>query len=193
MARHGGGSFAASGTPSFVAGATLGNAIGESIRAQQDFNDCMEASGWEIADQSDAQKKRVAELKEKIQPIIAQGKACMSAVREEASFSAISSHFGDVATGKFSMAQLADTTVPTPGDAALMARYYDETTSCRRVMADSIAQLVPQTEPIFQKAMSEQETITKPLVMRQISWGDFASKTEALNEATSAELNKVRF
>ncbi len=52
MARHGGGSFAAFGSPSFVAGAALGNAIGESVRMQQDFNDCMVMNGWLIADQT---------------------------------------------------------------------------------------------------------------------------------------------
>ena len=54
MARHGGSGFAAYGSANFVAGAALGNAVGESIRTQQDFNDCMLASGWKIADRPDA-------------------------------------------------------------------------------------------------------------------------------------------
>jgi hypothetical protein len=51
LARHSGSGFAASGSANYVAVATLGHAIGESIRANQDFNDCMEATGWRIADQ----------------------------------------------------------------------------------------------------------------------------------------------
>lgn len=51
MARHSGSGFVAYGSPNFVAGAALGNAIGESVRTQQDFNDCMLATGWKIADQ----------------------------------------------------------------------------------------------------------------------------------------------
>jgi hypothetical protein len=51
MARHGGSGFYAAGNPNFVAGAAVGHAIGEGIRTQQDFNDCMMASGWKIADQ----------------------------------------------------------------------------------------------------------------------------------------------
>jgi hypothetical protein len=51
MARHGGSGFVAYGSPNFVAGATLGNAVGESVRTQQDFNDCMLVMGWKIADQ----------------------------------------------------------------------------------------------------------------------------------------------
>jgi hypothetical protein len=54
MARHGGSGFAAYGSANFVAGAALGNAIGESVRTQQDFNDCMLAGGWKLADQPSA-------------------------------------------------------------------------------------------------------------------------------------------
>ena len=50
MARHSGGGFYASGTQQFVAGAMLGAAVGDAIRANDDFNDCMMASGWVVAD-----------------------------------------------------------------------------------------------------------------------------------------------
>ena len=46
FARHSGGSFAAVGTPRFVAGATVGYAVGDAVRAGQDYDDCMMASGW---------------------------------------------------------------------------------------------------------------------------------------------------
>jgi hypothetical protein len=49
MARHGGSGFYAAGNQNFVAGAAVGHAIGEGIRTQQDFNDCMLASGWVVA------------------------------------------------------------------------------------------------------------------------------------------------
>jgi hypothetical protein len=50
LARHGGSDFAAYGSPNYVAGAALGHALEEAARTQQDFNDCMLASGWQIAD-----------------------------------------------------------------------------------------------------------------------------------------------
>ena len=50
MARHGGTGFFAAGNPNFVAGAALGHGIGNAVRGQQDFNDCMLMSGWKIAD-----------------------------------------------------------------------------------------------------------------------------------------------
>jgi len=51
MARHGNRtSWYAEGKPEYVAGVALGAAIGDAIGANQDFNDCMQAVGWEIAD-----------------------------------------------------------------------------------------------------------------------------------------------
>lgn len=46
LARHGGASFAAVGDPNFVAGAAVGSAIGNGIRAANDYNDCMEMQGY---------------------------------------------------------------------------------------------------------------------------------------------------
>jgi hypothetical protein len=46
MARHGGTGFAAAGSPEFVAGAAVGNGVGNAVRAGADFNDCMLAAGY---------------------------------------------------------------------------------------------------------------------------------------------------
>lgn len=46
MARNGERGFVAVGSPSYVAGASIGNAIGEGVRTQTNFNDCMMATGW---------------------------------------------------------------------------------------------------------------------------------------------------
>jgi hypothetical protein len=54
LARNSGGAFAASGNAAFVAGAATGNAIGNAITAQNNFNDCMLASGWVVADHQPA-------------------------------------------------------------------------------------------------------------------------------------------
>lgn len=52
IARHGGSGFYAQGSQSYVAGAQLGYAIGEIARTKADFDDCMLAKGWRIADNS---------------------------------------------------------------------------------------------------------------------------------------------
>ena len=48
VARHGGTGFYAQGNPNFVAGASLGHAIGDAVRSNQDFGDCMTMHGWTV-------------------------------------------------------------------------------------------------------------------------------------------------
>lgn len=60
IARHGGSGFYASGSASYVAGVAIGNAIGNAIQANADFNDCMAANGWEVADQASTAAPTVA-------------------------------------------------------------------------------------------------------------------------------------
>jgi len=55
VARHGGTGFVAAGNPNFVAGAAIGHGVGEAVRTQEDFNDCMQASGWQPVDQNTGQ------------------------------------------------------------------------------------------------------------------------------------------
>lgn len=47
MARNGGQGIVAYGRPGYVAGAMLGNAIANGIKAQADYNDCMAMNGFE--------------------------------------------------------------------------------------------------------------------------------------------------
>jgi hypothetical protein len=67
MARHGGSGVVAVGSTAFVAGAVIGSAIGDSIRAQNDFNDCMLAGGWKIVDE---QPKQITQVTPNSFPIV---------------------------------------------------------------------------------------------------------------------------
>lgn len=48
IARHGGGSFVAWGSPTYVNSAMAGAALGNAIRARADYKDCMEMKGWTL-------------------------------------------------------------------------------------------------------------------------------------------------
>jgi hypothetical protein len=50
FARSGGHAVAAFGRPAYVAGALIGSAIGQAVRQQNDYNDCMQARGWRVVD-----------------------------------------------------------------------------------------------------------------------------------------------
>jgi len=115
MARHSGGSFAAYGSPSYVAGAALGNAIGESVRTQQDFSDCMQANGWRPVTPAmlAARQTQMSELRD----IFSHQKACLLQVRTNPKYASVSTHWRNLDTGQYSMMQLADQTLPSPTEA----------------------------------------------------------------------------
>lgn len=60
MARADERGYIAFGSSSYVAGAAIGNAIGNAVRAQADFNDCMAASGWLAVDAAPASAEATA-------------------------------------------------------------------------------------------------------------------------------------
>jgi hypothetical protein len=81
MARHSGGSYYARGNATFVASAMAGAAIGEMIRAQSDFNDCMQANGWVAVDQQQKVDPQVAALRQRAIDIASQLKVCIEAAK----------------------------------------------------------------------------------------------------------------
>jgi hypothetical protein len=193
MARNGGSGFAASGSASFVAGAALGAAIGNAIKANHDFNDCMEASGFLVADQTKEQQDRTAELKQQIKTYTDVGKECITNVQSDEKYSSIARHFPDPATGKFSMAQLADTSIPTTGEAQLVGEYYDDTTACRRQTIDGIVQVVPASSTAFEQQASDAESLTRKLIRREISWGDYIQSYDSSRTMLKTRLASIHF
>ncbi len=139
----------------------------------------MVAEGWQVADQTDAQMDQAAEIKGKIKSAGYEIKACLAGIREEEKFTPIASHFPDPNTGKFSMEQLSDTSIPDNEQAKLVAQYYDEAMTCRRPAVDKIVQLAPASSDAFEQHSAQNEAITKRLVQHQATWGDFAQSAEA--------------
>src|SRR6185437_6430569 len=92
MARHSGGGFYASGRPGFVIGAALGAAVGDAIRAQNDFNDCMKASGWVTADPDKASIERAQAANAQVAAIRSELIACKETVRRNPKFAELSPH-----------------------------------------------------------------------------------------------------
>jgi hypothetical protein len=190
MARHGGGDFSAYGTPSFVAGAAVGNAIGESVRAQQDFNDCMEASGWRIADGQTAAAQNVA-----VGQLIAvrnERIACVEQVRSEPDYTPLLPHFSDLRTGKFTMQQLADERTPTPEEGRLMASFVDAASPCITRAIEAMSQIVPAIGPILIRNRSATEGIMVQLVQRKLTWGEAAQQQTQVQDDANAKMREAR-
>jgi hypothetical protein len=101
MARSGGSSFAAVGSPDFVASAAVGAAIGNGVRTQRDFNDCMLAGGWRIADTN-----TIAEHEQKIaqyRNILSEITAGLLKTRAKPKYEPLQEHLISLDSGIFAM------------------------------------------------------------------------------------------
>jgi len=186
MARHGGSDFVAVGSDSYVAGAALGHAIGESIRTQADFNDCMKAFGWVLVtpETEAAQSAKASQWRAAADQAV----ACASEIRKNPNYAALLPHMPDVRTSEFTMSQLADEGMPSPAESKLVALYWDETKICFNNSMKLVATISPGAVPIFQQLRSDNEQVTIMLVRRQITWGEASRRQKANYEATKANL-----
>jgi hypothetical protein len=181
MARHGGGGFAAYGSQSYVAGAALGNAIGESMRAQADFSDCMKASGWLPVSQEAvaAHSTKAASYKS----IRDQRRACVAELRVDPRFVLLIPHLPNVETATYSMAQIADEHVPSAPEATALSAYWDGIVACSTTARAAYARIEPRLESILSDSLAENQAVVVLLVQRRISWGTGAQRATANSAA----------
>jgi hypothetical protein len=186
MARHGGGGFAAYGSQSYVAGAALGNAIGESMRAQADFSDCMKASGWLPVSQEAvaARNTKAASYK----PISDQRKACVAELRADPQFVLLIPHLPTLETATYSMAQTADERLPSVPEATALSAYWDGITACSTTSRAAYARIEPRLDPILSDALAENAAVVVLLVQRKISWGAWAQRATANSAAVKERI-----
>jgi hypothetical protein len=188
MARHSGGSFSAYGSPNFVAGAALGNAIAESARAQADFSDCMKGSGWIPVTKEvlAARDIKVAQLR----GIVDQRKACVAETRTRVRYAILQSHWPD-ATGQYSMAQLTNDHPPTPAEAGALASYWDDSKVCSDSAFTEFSKIDPRLVAILSQQRSDNEAVIISLVKRQISWGEADQRQKVNNDVAQQKLRSV--
>ncbi len=178
MARHSGGSYYAQGTPAFVGGALAGAAIGEAIRTQADFNDCMSATGWIATDVHNQANEQLLASRDQMKAAVEQSNLCMGTAQANPKYAPISSHFRALGTKHFTMEQMSDVTVPTPDQAVLFAAYGDDTEQCREKLSDELKSNDPRAAQALIQANQVADRITLMVVQRQISWGQYARAGE---------------
>jgi hypothetical protein len=85
------------------------------------------------------------------------------------------------------VAQLTDEQLPTPEEARLLARRYDEINVCRQNALRTLASALPTVLPIFSDGWEKDTANTVQLVERKISWAEATRRWEALkSEARKA-------
>lgn len=189
VARSGTSGFVAVGRPAFVAGAALGNAIGQSIRTQNDFNDCMSVSGFLVADgiTKEGQQEKALKLK----AILAESKVCVAEVRSQPKYATLAFRMSDANTGKHSMVQISETKLATTEEATLLAAYVDATEVCVAHSMPRYAGISPNFADLMQRTRAEFRVNAIALTRRQQSWGDYSQKVNDASSSVGVKLKQI--
>ena len=186
MARNNGGGFVAYGTRSEVAGAALGHAIGETIRAQANFNDCLAAGGWRIqTSESIASNKMKSD---NLKAVAAALKDCVLAVRNEQRFTTLQQYLTDNTTGKYTVMQLTVDRLATKEEAATLASYIDSTESCRSTAITGYERTSPTFAGLIKTSHTQRMHRTLAIIKRQSTWSEGAIHHNDITEALEARL-----
>ena len=193
MARHGGSGFAAAGSVKFVVAAEVGNAIGEAFRAQADFNDCMVASGWQVADKpSEHQAAQLQTVKQQLIDTVTRRKECVNAIRSSGRYDILLPHLGGLSINPYTMSQLANESIPSPAESALMASYADDTDRCIEAWLAAAKPIHPLIAKAYEESWTGSQAVTLLLVKRQITWGEYAQRQQGISQNLTTLLNQIR-
>jgi hypothetical protein len=172
-----GGEFAyAQGSPQFVGSylgaVTIASTIGAHNRGQGAYNACMEANGFVEADNLSPANPRVAQVAE----ILSQGKVCGQTIKDKPVYALLRPYLleGD----KYTQAQLANTSMPTPAESQLLAAYIDEGRTCTDRYLPEIAKASPTVGQLLTQAYADIRATQLLLVSRQLNWGEAARRNQ---------------
>jgi hypothetical protein len=179
VARHSGSGFYAQGSARFVAGAALGAAVGDAVRANADFNDCMAATGWVVADKGSQGGTHTQAEKDQVSALRAQLNTCIDAIRRNPKYAAILPHLLDNASGHYSLTQMSDSHTPTVEEASLLASYGDEADTCRDQLMAEVSAIDPRAQAALQHVRTKIRDLDLALIHRQLTWGDYARHAQA--------------
>ena len=175
-ADSGGGFAYAQGSPQFVGSylgaVTAASAIGAHNRGQGAYNACMEANGFVEADNLSPANPRVAQLTE----IVSQGKACGQTIKDKPVYAPLRPYLleGD----KYTPAQLANTSMPTPAESQLLAAYIDERRTCLDRYLPEIAKVSPAAGQLLTQEYADTRATQSLLVNQQLTWGEAARRNQ---------------
>ena len=109
-----------------------------------------------------------------------QVKLCVAEIRAKPKYESLLSHLPDPTTNQFTMAQLTNEKLASPGDAKLMASRYDELGNCRAQFLISVSNARPDLIPVFAGAYTEGSAIVASLVERKITWAESARREQVI-------------
>lgn len=180
LARHSGGGFYAQGSARFVAGAALGAAVGDAIRANGDYNDCMAATGWVVADKDSKGAAQAQVAKDQLAAIREQFNGCIDSIRRNPKYTALLPHLLDDRAGHYTLTQMSDSRSPSLEEAALLASYGDEADRCSDQVMAQVSAIDPRARIVMQAMRAKVRDLDLALIHRRITWGDYARRSQAI-------------
>ena len=176
----------AQGSPQFVGSylgaVTIAGAVGAHNRGQGTYNACMEANGFVEADNLSPANPRVAQVAE----IVSQGKVCVQTIKDKPVYASLRPYLleGD----KYTPAQLANTSMPTPAESQLLAAYIDEGRTCTDRYVPEIAKVSPTVAQVLTQAYADMRATQLLVVSRQLNWGEAARRNQQTMDAAREKL-----
>lgn len=156
--------------------------MGEAIRAQADFNDCMSASGWIVADT----KKGSAKLtKPQIGIMRDELKNCIEVARNKPKYAALLPHLRATSDGRYTLVQMADNSYPSVEESGLLAAFGDEEDVCREITLAQIAASNPGAAQSLRLANAKGRDLELDLINRKITWGEYAREAQGRLDKTA--------
>jgi hypothetical protein len=163
------GDFYAEGKPAFVAGAAIGNAVGTAISTAATYRDCMMATG------NTPQNPQVQANSAKIQPIVAQSVACVSALYSEPQNEPIRRHTPFNARDA-TATQLADRALAAPDEIAAIDSLRPRLQVCQKQTVDQLSTTMPSVGAIVTASNARGEGDISMLRDRRMTWGEFTTR-----------------
>jgi hypothetical protein len=147
----------------------------------------MSADGWVTDDPKPSEKRP---NQEQAKAILLEAKAvslsCISAARSQPKYQRIIGHLGDPAVGRYTFTQMANQDFPTAEESALGANYQDDVQPCRQALVDRICSLSAAAGLKVKAQVDASIALVVLLIQRKISWGDYATRVQAIADASSA-------
>lgn len=170
----------------------FGTGIVGAIEMQSFFNRCMVARGWTQQDR-EVVAAQMATQQVTGQQIVADRRACVQEVRDRPEFASLQRRHPDIQTGRFTLQQMADSSTPTVQEAALYLRLATDVRTCRETGMARLREIVPpQTLRPLQDSANQIDQTVAQLVRRQMSWGDFSSRGNQIEEQFRAATENRR-
>jgi hypothetical protein len=126
-----------------------------------------------------AAQRDVTRVQSAARKIVAENTACMATVTAKPEYAVLLPHTADQTTGRATMAQLTDETLPTRAEGQLLAARYDDWNVCLSHTLSEMEAVAPAFAAIYADGLTASDATMVPLIEQRITWAEAAGRQEA--------------